>query len=82
MALLDNLSKLTLGEIATIEELGKCSISDFSDDSKPKGRPMIAMAYVLKKREDPKFTINQAEALTMEDIASMTGAGEGSDPEA
>jgi hypothetical protein len=73
MAFSDQIEKLTLGELATVEELGKGPISDLANDEKPKMRMLIALAFVVKKREDPSFTINRAEALTMPELQALTG---------
>lgn len=73
MAFSDQIGKLTLGELAKVEEIGKGSINDLANDEKPKMQMLIALAFVVKKREDPTFTVNQAEALTMEDLTALTG---------
>ena len=70
-----DISKLTLGEIATVEELSNSSISALASDTAPKARLFTALAFVLKKRENPKFTFNEAEALTFDDVNSLLGLG-------
>lgn len=73
-----DIQNLTLGEIARIEEIAEQPIGDLANDSKPRARLMSALAFVLKKREDPKFTLEDAKALTMSDIEQLL-AGEESD---
>lgn len=78
-----DLSKLTLGEIAKIEELTGLSIGALADDTAPKAKMLIAIAFVLKRRENPKFTYIDAEQLTMSDLAELGLGGEVEpDPEA
>lgn len=84
----DLLDVLTLGEIAQVEELSGLSITAMSDDEKPKGKLLIAMACVAARRTDPSFTLNRAEALTgkglndvIEALVASTRDGGGSNPE-
>lgn len=66
-----DITNLTLGEVATVEELSGRSLSTLNDEATPKGRVMAALAYVLTLRTDPKYTMRQAEALTMEDVNKL-----------
>jgi hypothetical protein len=68
-----DIKKLTLGELAKVEELGGGSISSLQDESKPKLRMLIALAWVIKRRENPKLTIVEVENLTMEEIEGLIG---------
>jgi len=63
-----SMDKLTLGEIAQLEELTGQSITAMSDESAPKGKFLAAIAWLAKKREDPTFTLAQAEAMTLEEV--------------
>jgi hypothetical protein len=76
-----DINSLTLGELASIEEAAGRPISDLADANAPKTRLMIELAYVIKKRQDPNFTRNQAEAMTMADLNGIVGATDAS-PEA
>ena len=49
---------LTIGEMAKIEELSGLSVAQFDDNDKPRGLFMAAMAFVVKKREEPKLTFD------------------------
>jgi len=75
-----DISKLTLGEYAQVEDLSGLPISAMADETKPKVKQQIALAYVIKKRSDPTFTYSQAEALTMNDLQELLGSGEDDDP--
>ena len=66
-----DITNLTLGEVATVEELSGRSLSTLGDESAPKGKLMAALAYVITKRDDPKYTMRQAEGLTMEDVNKL-----------
>lgn len=72
-----NLEKLTLGEIAFIEDSTGLSISKISDDDSPKARMMAAMACVAKRRGgEPNFTFKQAMELTQEEFSELLGVEE------
>jgi hypothetical protein len=68
-----DINKLTLGEVATIEDMAGLPIASLGDESKPKGKLMVALAYVIKKRENPKYSKLEAEALTMDDVQALIG---------
>jgi hypothetical protein len=62
---------LTLGEIAKFEDLSGQTLDSLSDGEKPKGLALAAMAFVAKRREDPKFSWNDAQNLTLADIDGL-----------
>lgn len=76
-----NIESLTLGEVAKVEELGKAPITNLGSEDKPQGLLMAALAFVIKRREDPKFTFNDAMNMSYEDIAELIGGGEEDDDE-
>jgi hypothetical protein len=61
---LDLVDILTLGELATAEELSGTSINALSNPSAPMVPLLIALACVVKRRTEPGYSLNQAEALT------------------
>jgi hypothetical protein len=63
-----NFEHLTLGELAEVEDRAGVSVTSLDDPTAPKIKAMIALAYVIKRREDRAFTYGQAEALTMADL--------------
>lgn len=75
-----DVSKLTMGEVAQVESLSGLSINEVGDETKPKGLALAALAYVAKKRTNPEFTWNDAQALTMADVQDVLGETE--EPEA
>lgn len=76
-----DLQKLTLGEVAKVEELSGQPISAIGDEDKPKGLAMAALAFVAKRREDPKFSWNAAQELTFDDAQAILGLTEDADAE-
>jgi hypothetical protein len=71
-----DVSKLTLGEIAKVEELAGFGIGLIEDAATPKGRLFIALAYVIEKRRDPSYTLARAEQLTLVDAERIVSGGE------
>lgn len=68
-----DINRLTLGEVAKIEELSGQSISAIGDEDAPKGKALAAMAFVAKRRENPKFSWNEATALTFDEANELIG---------
>lgn len=71
-----DIQKLTLGEIARIESIAEAPLANLADDNAPKGALLSALAFVMKRREDPKFTLDQAKELTMADIEALLADGD------
>ncbi|RZU66749.1 hypothetical protein EV379_3115 [Microterricola gilva] len=68
---------LTLGEVATIEDLSNQSISTIADATSPKGKALAALAMVVKRRSgEPGFTFNQAMGLTLDQANEVIGLNE------
>ena len=66
-----NIDNLTLGEIATVERISGRAFADIADENAPKGELFSALAFVIKKRSEPSFTLEQAQNLTMGDIEKL-----------
>jgi hypothetical protein len=66
---------LTLNEVEQIELITGSSIDQLLDSGKPKGKAMKAIIFIMKKRIDPNFTLEQAGALSMTE-ANALFAGE------
>lgn len=71
-----DIKRLTLGEISKVEELSGLPIASLAEDDKPKGKLLAAIALVIKRREDSKYTLEQANNLTMEEITAMLEGGD------
>jgi signal recognition particle subunit SEC65 len=63
-----SMSDLTLGELAKIEELGGKNISALEDSANPQIKMIIALMYVVEKRENPATTLMQIENKTLDDL--------------
>jgi len=71
-----DIKNLTLGEVSKIEELSGLPLAALGEDDKPKGKLMAALALVIKRREDPKFTLEMANQMTMDDITALMTTGD------
>jgi len=70
---------LTLNEVETIEQLTGVSIDKVVADGTPKGKNLKAIIYVMKRRETPDFTIEQAGAFSIKDAMALFGGGDPKD---
>ena len=68
----DTISRLTLGEVAAVEELSGLSMTEIGEPGVPLGKFMAAVAYVIRKRTDPEFTFADALNLRMDDLDELT----------
>ena len=66
---------LTLNEVEQIELITGNSIDQILDAGQAKGKAMKAIIFVMKKRLDPNFTIEQAGFISMSE-ANALFAGE------
>ena len=69
---------LTLNEVEQIELITGSSIDQLLDAGQAKGKAMKAIIFIMKKRIDPDFTLEQAGQISMTEANSLF-AGE-SDP--
>ena len=74
-----DINDLTIGEIVEIEERTGLPLDALGQADKPKGRMLQALAYIVKRREDPEFTWEQAGELKIntksEPVDPTDGAG-------
>lgn len=66
---------LTLNEVEQIELITGNSIDQILDAGQPKGKAMKAIIFIMKKRLDPNFTLEQAGSISMTE-ANALFAGE------
>jgi hypothetical protein len=69
---------LTLNEVEQIELITGNSIDQILDAGQAKGKAMKAIIFIMKKRTNPEFTLEQAGNISMTEANSLF-AGE-SDP--
>lgn len=68
---------LTLNEVEQIELITGSSIDQLLDAGQPKGKALKAIIFIVKKRIDPSFTLEQAGSISMSDANAMfTGAND------
>ena len=71
---------ITLGEIEEIEDYAGLPIQMIGDMNKVGTHKLrIALAWIVKRRENPKFTIEDAKKLKASELLSIMG---GDDDEA
>lgn len=62
---------ITLGEIAEIEDYAGLPFSDIGEEKVGVIKLRIGLAWVLKRRTNPEFTVKDAEKLTTNDMAAL-----------
>lgn len=65
--------QLTLDEVETIENLAGVSIDKIVGDGMPKGKNLKAIMFVLKRRENPDFKLEDAGKFTVADVTALFG---------
>lgn len=73
-----NFESMTLREVETIENLTGIAIDKLVADGTPKGKNLTALIFVLGKRSNPAFTIDEAADTTLADAMKLFGGD--SDP--
>lgn len=71
------MKQLTLGEIAAVEDY---TGRNLDDPNQPRGKYLTALAWVLKKREDPTFTVKDAMEMDASEAGELIGAYFETDP--
>ncbi len=71
-----SIDQLTLGEVATIEDLSGTGIGAMNEET-PQGKFLAALVMVYKRRNgEPTFTFNAALATPMLDAQALLGLDE------
>jgi hypothetical protein len=71
---------LTIGEVETIEHISGSPIDALMDDKALKGKSLKAVVFVIKKRENPAFTLEDAAQLSFKNAMEVLNAGDEPDP--
>ena len=58
---------LTLEEVEQIELIAGTSIDQLMDAGAPKGKALKAIIFIIKRREDPSFTLEQAGKIPLKE---------------
>lgn len=74
-----DIKSLTIGELAKVEELAGQPFGHFGNEDKPQFKLTAALVYVLKKREDAKFTWQNALDMNTDELSAFLGTDEEDD---
>ena len=77
---MDIINRLTVGDIAAVEDLAGAGISVLGDENAPKGKLMAALCFVVKRKQDKDFTFAKAMDLTMAEVQEILGMDDAEDP--
>jgi hypothetical protein len=64
---------LTLNEVEEVEKLTGVSIDAIANDGQPKGRVLKVLIWVMKKRENSSYTLDEAGKLTLAEAVAIFG---------
>jgi hypothetical protein len=64
---------LTLDEVEMIENLTGVAIERIAEDGAPKGKNLKSLIFVMMRRNDPAFTIEQAGKYTLSQATALFG---------
>lgn len=62
---------LTLEEVELIENLTNTSIDEAFSEGKPKGKALSAFVWVVMKRTNPSFKMEDAKKLSLKEALNM-----------
>jgi hypothetical protein len=75
------MSKLTVGDIAIVEEMSGLSIGTMGDEDKPKGKMLAAMVYAIKRKQDKEFTFQDALEMNFDEVSKFLGLSDEEEPD-
>lgn len=76
-----DINSLTVGDMADVERISGVSLTAMGDSDAPKAGLFMALAYVARRREDPAFTLDDAKAMTINEIGEILGTGVVTEPD-
>jgi hypothetical protein len=62
---------LTLEEVELIENLTNTSIDEAFANGKPKGKALAAFVWVVRKRDEPNYKMEDAKKLSLKEALAM-----------
>ena len=74
-----DVSDLTIAEVVEIEDRTGLPLDALGDADKPKGRMLQALAYIVKRRDDPTYTWEQAGELKINATSEPVDLDEGAE---
>ena len=73
---MSKIDTLTAGQLARAESKAGIAITSLDDPKTPKLGLLTALAYEVKKSEDPKTSYKSVEDLTLSEVTSLLGLDE------
>jgi hypothetical protein len=67
---------LTLEEVELIENLTNSSIDEAFSNGKPKGKALSAFVWVVLKRDNPNYKMEDAKKVSLKDALGMVKGDE------
>lgn len=76
-----NFDDLTLGDIEDVETYAGRPVKDLADPDAPQAKLKTALAWILKRKDDPTYTIKDARKLTRAELNALVGGDEDDEDE-
>ena len=74
------LEDLTLGDVEDVETYAGQPLASLADASSNKGRLMTALAWVIQRKENPKFSLEDAKKMPMGEITKLLNSEDEANP--
>ena len=68
-----DLDDLTLGEMEEVEQIVGVPFGEAFEDTTLSAKALLALVYVVKRRENPNFTLDQARNFRLSDLQVSMG---------
>lgn len=75
MAVFD-FESLTIEDVETIEHISGRAIDSIMDDESPKGKTMKAIVFVVKRKENPMYTLDDAGKVSFKEAMELLQSGD------
>ena len=76
-----NLDDLTIGEIQLLEDISGLSLTQISNDDKPKARVIQAIVFIVSRKQGNPKTLDEIAAMPISEAETYLSALEAQDPE-
>lgn len=67
-----DLDKVTVGDIVDIEDTVGMAWDDIVDMDSPPTKVLLAMLWIVKRRDDPNFTLEDARNTPLAEVQALT----------
>ena len=67
-----DLDKVTVGDIVDIEETVGMPWDDIVDMDSPPTKVLLAMLWIVKRRDNPEFTLEDARNTPLAEVQALT----------